>query len=137
MGTLATFAYSNTATPGLSGSIDYSDFELVKDPLVRGILGVINNMTFPRFDFPGGYFNDNRVFVTQTTNQLVWTPIEEENAMVFQISDIKLDIWSKDFNYKLLAVPIQGFLNIKVTDVFLKLKLTVRKVTGKEGRILP
>lgn len=36
-----------------------------------------------------------------------------------------------------MIVPIQGFLNVKISDVFLKLKIALRKVTTAEGRILP
>jgi len=31
-----------TATPGLSGSIDYADFEKIKKPLTRNIVKIVN-----------------------------------------------------------------------------------------------
>jgi hypothetical protein len=50
-------------TPGLSGSFDYSDFETIKEPMMKNILSTINDMSLPDINFDGGFMRGNRLFV--------------------------------------------------------------------------
>jgi hypothetical protein len=56
---------TSAPTPGLSGSFDYSDFKSFREPLLRNILNLINNMTLPNFPIgtDGSYMNGNSIFI--------------------------------------------------------------------------
>ncbi len=54
---------TNVLTPGLSGSFDYTDFESIKEPMMKNILKLVNNLTMPDLTFDGGYMKGNKFFV--------------------------------------------------------------------------
>ena len=124
-------------TPGLSGSFDYNDFDTLKDAMLTSILRKLNNMTIPEISFDGGYLRNNRLYVQQKADSLIFIPVEAENALVFQISNIVADMSVQEFAYTKLLIPIKGFAKIKMQGVFLRVKVKFSRLFTKDNRILP
>ena len=71
----------------------------------------------------GSYLNGITLFVSQKASSLIFKPVEAENAMIFQISNIKSTLRVKDFYYKLWIVPLRGFLNANMDGIFFNVKI--------------
>ena len=53
---------ANIQTPGLSGSFDFTDFQSIKAPLLKAVLGIINNLSIDEpVSFDGGYFKGIKI----------------------------------------------------------------------------
>ena len=48
-----------TNTPGLSGSLDFANFDDVKDALVKDLVMLVNSISFPDINFDNGHLNNN------------------------------------------------------------------------------
>ncbi len=124
------------STPGLSGSFDYSDFESVREPLTKSLLKAINKIKLPNIPFPGGNLNNNNLKVYQTNDLLIFQPIEANNSILFQITNLKVNMRVNDFEYNGAAIPIKGYLDVTMNNVLLGFKAEFKKIL-QNGRLLP
>ena len=78
-----TMASALKGSPGLSASLDYSDFETMREPMTEAVLQAINNLDVPDITFTGGYMKNNKLYVDQDSMNLYFEPVEEENSLIF------------------------------------------------------
>jgi hypothetical protein len=123
------------ATPGLSGSIDYTDFEKIKKPLTRNIVQIVNAMKVPDIQIEDGYLNNNKLFI-QPTTFITLLPIEKENALQFKLENLKAKLRVNDFYYSGILIPVRGYLDITMAGIKFSVKLQFKKI-NQNGRLLP
>ena len=114
-------------TPGLSGSFDYSDFDKIKKPLTQNILKIINNMKVPDIEITDGYLNQNKLYIEKTTD-LTFQALNKENALLFQLKNLKARLRVNDFYYSGILIPVRGYLDITMAGVLLRVKAQFKKI---------
>lgn len=113
------------STPGLSGSFDYSNFESVREPFTKNLITLLNKISLPNFDIPGGlgYFKQNKLTLYQNTEPIIFEPVESMNALMFKLTNIKGNIRINDFYIELAGfLPIKGYLDITMSSIQLGFK---------------
>jgi hypothetical protein len=66
------------ATPGISGTIDYSNFNNMREDLVANLLYLVDGMELP--DMPIGndsYFRQNTIYMSMPPDALTMQPVPD------------------------------------------------------------
>jgi hypothetical protein len=87
--------------------------------------------------FSGGYMNNNDLFVNQSADDLIFEPIVEENAIVFEIKNFTVLFSSDKFAFNLLTIPIKGHLDAFLSETRFRVKIAFNKNVSQTGRLLP
>ena len=53
-----------THTPGISGSLDFSNFDEVREPIIRDLIKLINSIDIPDLPFDDGYLKKNNLTIS-------------------------------------------------------------------------
>ena len=130
-------AQLSTGSPGLSASLEYSNFDSMREPILYGILSLINGLSIPDISFNGGYINSNELYVDLEANDLTFQPIEEMNAIFFYINNVTMYFKSSKFSYSLLSVPINGKLQANITGASFGVTVQINRVLNPKNRLLP
>lgn len=101
----------------MSASLDYSDFDTIREPLLESLIRLINNMALPDLTFNGGHFRQNTLYVDKQANDLFFVPHENNNSLTFEMRNITVHFRSNNFRYSLLTIPLNGFLDAYMSEV--------------------
>lgn len=57
-------------TPGISGSLDFSNFDEVREPIIRDLIKLINSIDIPDVPFDNGYLKNNNLTISASSKSL-------------------------------------------------------------------
>jgi hypothetical protein len=77
----------------------------------------------PDIAFTGGYLNKNKLIVYESKDPLIFQPVQTENAILFQITNLQAKLRSNDFGYTGGLIPIRGYLDVSMSGILLRVKI--------------
>ena len=92
-------------------------------------------MKLPDIPITDGYLNQNKLYIEPTTD-LTFQALDKENALLFQLKNLKARMRVNDFYYSGILIPVRGYLDITMAGVLLRVKAQFKKIL-QNGRLLP
>ena len=121
--------------PGLKLSTDFNMYNHAKDVYFDTVKGLINNITIPDLEIPGGHFNKNKFHYDEKSSDF---KLEAgNNSVKFYANKISGSFHSSDFRYKELIFIATGSVDAKIKDMSVAFELEYTTQKLKNGDLVP